>query len=69
MTYTSILKNEELQILATAVEKSIADGCECLGHLSTPLGREVYRHKADLIASLDFPGKKNIQETLYFSVV
>jgi len=58
MTYTGAPKNEELQVLANAVEKSIADGCECLGHLSTPLGREVYRQKADLIASLDLPGKK-----------
>jgi len=58
MTDTSVPESEELRILASAVERAIAEGCEWLGHLSTPLGREVYRHKADLIASLELPGKK-----------
>ena len=45
---------EELEILARAVERSCAQGCATLQHLSTPLGREVYRRKADRVAAL-FP--------------
>ena len=43
---------EELRPLARAVERAIAQGCGTLLHLATPLGREVYRRKADLAARL-----------------
>ena len=43
---------EEMAALARAVERSLAEGCAGLHHLSTPLGRANYLRKADTVKHL-----------------
>lgn len=42
----------EMAALARAVERSLADGCAGLHHLSTPLGRASYLRKAEVVRKL-----------------
>ncbi len=48
-------ESEEMAALARAVERSLAEGCAGLYHLSTPLGRANYLRKADTVKHLN-PG-------------
>ena len=43
---------EEMAALARAVERSLAEGCAGLHHLSTPLGRASYLRKAEVVRNL-----------------
>ena len=47
---------EEMAALALAVERSLAEGCAGLDHLSTPLGRANYQCKADTVKHLNPDG-------------
>ena len=47
---------EEMAALARAVERSLAEGCAGLYHLSTPLGRAGYLRKADTVKHLNPDG-------------
>ena len=47
---------EEMTALACAVERSLAEGCAGLHHLSTPLGRASYLRKADAVKRLNPDG-------------
>ncbi len=45
-------ESEEMAVLACAVERSSAEACCGLHHLSTPLGRANYLRKADIVKNL-----------------
>ncbi len=49
-------ESEEMAALARAVERSLAEGCAGLYHLSTPLGRAGYLRKADTVKHLNPDG-------------
>lgn len=49
-------ESEEMAALARAVERSLAEGCADLHHLSTPLGRASYLCKADTVKHLNPDG-------------
>ena len=45
-------ESKEMAALARAVERSLAEGCADLHHLSTPLGRASYLRKAEVVRNL-----------------
>ena len=53
---SSRAESEEMAALACAVERSLAEGCAGLNHLSTPLGRANYQCKADIVSDLKLDG-------------
>ena len=52
MISSSRAESEEMAALARAVERSLAEGCAGLNHISTPLGRAGYLRKADIVKKL-----------------
>ncbi len=53
---SSRAESEEMAALARAVERSQTEGCAGLHHLSTPLGRDNYLCKADIVKNLQPKG-------------
>ena len=49
---------EEMAVIAHAVERSLAEGCIGLNHLSTPLGRANYLRKAGIVKNLKSRGDR-----------
>ena len=51
-------ESEEMAVLAHAVQRSLAEGCRDLHHLSTPLGRANYLRKAGIVKNLKSRGDR-----------
>ena len=51
-------ESEEMAVIAHAVERSLAEDCAGLNHLSTPLGRANYLRKASIVKNLKSRGDR-----------